>query len=101
MMPWDMVSGIIPTMSCIYCLLCYPGVMKDDPTTPASPLEVLRARHVALRLEAIARGRSAKYALTVTERRIARSLAILSQSYEAMAKSAHLLGTGAHHVHGP
>jgi hypothetical protein len=29
----------------------------------------------------------------VTQRRIARSLAILSHSHEEMAKSAHLLGT--------
>jgi hypothetical protein len=75
--------------------------MKSDPSTAALPLQVIRDRHVALRLEAIARGRSVENALTVTGRRIARSLAILSQSHEAMAKSAHLLGTGAHRTDGP
>jgi hypothetical protein len=73
--------------------------MKTDPAAALS-LEALRNRHVALRLQALATGERVETALTVTGRRIARSLAILSHSHEEIAKSAHLLGTR-HAADGP
>ena len=79
--------------------MCYLWLMKTDPAAALS-LEALRNRHVALRLQALATGERVETALTVTGRRIARSLAILSHSHEEIAKSAHLLGTR-HAADGP
>jgi len=65
--------------------------MTHDPSAMPT-FEILRARHAALRLEAVTRRCNAADALTVTERRLVRSWALLSHSQEEMAKSADLLG---------